>query len=165
MDFAEGTPRESMKRSPTTRNRSSRRRARRRRSRDTRASKRASAGTQWSRHGTALPGWGDLSPEKNRRRPERSDGFLERVSTGRFALVVLVLGSLFTMYVGHVHATQDLLARVQEARQVNQSLHLKHNRLKGAYDRATGPAVIHERARELGLRESLTFGPTIELDQ
>ena len=154
-----------MSRSSTTRKRTTRSRARRRRSRDTRAARRSSSSTQWSRHGTALPGWGDLAPEKNRRKTSGSDGFVEQISTVQFVVVILVLGTLGTIYVGHVHATQDLLARLQDARQANQSLHLKHNRLKGAYDRATGPGVIHERAREMGLRESLTFGPTIELDQ
>lgn len=141
-------------------------RQRSRRRNASRASRRSSnsSSTGWARHGTALPGWNDLSTP-NSRKPSRGDGFSERVSTVQYALVVLLLAGAFTLYVGHVHATQDLLAQLQEARRANQHLHLKHNRLKGAYDRATGPGVIHSRARELGLRESLTYGPAIEVDE
>lgn len=141
-----------------------RRRSRRGRSHAARRSS-GSSSTGWTRHGTALPGWGDLSTPNGRRKSRGDDGFLERVSTVRAALLILVLTGAFTLYVGHVHATQDLLARLQEARSENQTLHLKHNRLKGAYDRATGPTVIHQRARALGLRESLTYGPTIQVDE
>lgn len=142
----------------------SRRRARPNR-RSGRSHSTSSATTRWSRHGTALPGWKELSNKnKKRARSKRSEGFLERVSTVRFALVILLLAATFTLYVGHVHATQDLLARVQEARHTNQVLHLKHNRLKGTFDRATGPALIHERARALGLEGSLAYGPTIEVE-
>lgn len=122
--------------------------------------------TEWSRHSTALPSWSDLDPPKNRRtRTDVDDGsFLRSVSTAQYALLVLVLAAAFTAYVGHVHATQQLLADLQEARAANQSLHLKHNRLQGAFDRKTGPSVIHERARQLGLRESVTYGPTIRVE-
>lgn len=137
----------------------------RRRTRPNRRARRARSGTsttKWRRHGTALPTWKDLS-----RRPSASDGyasgFLERVSTVRFALILLALAAAFTLYVGHVHATQDLLARLQEARHTQQVLHLKHNRLKGAFDRATGPTVIHERARALGLEQRLAYGPSIDV--
>lgn len=119
--------------------------------------------TKWRRHGTALPGWKDLSDSPSTQK-RGSGSFLEQVSTVRFALIVLALAAAFTAYVGHVHATQDVLARVQEARRTNQTLHLKHNRLKGEFDRATGPAVIHERARALGLEESLAYGPPIQVE-
>lgn len=124
------------------------------------------ASSGWSRHGTALPGWTDLERPKNRRRPERSgeDSFLEQVSTVRFALVLLVLAGAFTLYVGHVHATKDLLSEVQEARSENQRLHLKRNRLEGEFARKTSPSVIYERARELGLRASVTYGPPISVE-
>jgi len=116
----------------------------------------------WVRHGTALPGWGDLEPPANRRcRAPGDGGFLESVSTGRFALLILAIAGLFTLYIGHVHATTDLYGQLQEARAENQRLHLKHNRLKGTYDRRTGPSVIYDRARELGLQESVTHGAPI----
>lgn len=112
-----------------------------------------------------MPSWSDLDTGPNRRR-RGTDGtsFLQRVSTVRFALIILAIATLFTLYVGHVHATQSLLADVQKARSVNQDLHLKHNRLKGEYDRKTGPSVIYERARALGLRESVTYGPKITVE-
>jgi len=125
------------------------------------------AASSWSRHGTALPGWTDLDRPKNRRRPERSgdESFLEQISTVRFALVVLVLAGAFTLYVGHVHATRSLLEDVQELRAENKRLHLKRNRLKGQFARKTSPSVIHDRARELGLRASVTYGPPISIEK
>jgi cell division protein FtsL len=124
------------------------------------------APSSWSRHGTALPEWTDLEPPTNRRRRERSpdESFLERVSTVRFALVVLVLAGAFTLYVGHVHATRNLLNEVQDLRAENKRLHLKRNRLQGAYARKISPSVIHERARELGLRASVTYGPPVSIE-
>lgn len=78
--------------------------------------------------------------------------------------LILVIAALFTLYVGHVHATQALLADLEGARRDNLRLHLKHNRLKGEFDRATGPAVIYERARALGLEEGVAYGPTIRIE-
>ena len=120
----------------------------------------------WSRHGTALPDWNDLEPPTNRRRPDPSDEtFLQQVSTVRFAIIVLLLAGAFTLYVGHVHSTKDLLGKVQQAREENQRLHLKHNRLQGEFARKTSPSVVYERARELGLRESVTYGEPISIDE
>jgi hypothetical protein len=76
---------------------------------------------------------------------------------------MLVAGA-FTMYVGHVHATKDLLGEVQKVRAENQRLHLKRNRLKGEFARKVSPSVIHERARQLGLRESVTYGPPVRVE-
>lgn len=149
--------------SKSTRTYSSKRRRARPNRRTRRSRTDSAAPTQWRRHGTALPSWKELAREQSGSQ-RASDGFLERISTVRFALVILALAGLFTLYVGHVHATQDLVARVQEARQINRSLHLKHNRLKGAFDRATGPAVIQRRAQELGLEENLAYGPPITIE-
>lgn len=121
--------------------------------------------SDWDRHSTALPDWGDLETPKNRRKSGASDEtFLERVSTVRFAVGVLLLAGAFTLYVGHVHATKDLLGRVQEMRTENQRLHLKRNRLQGEFARKVSPSVIYERAREMGLRESVTYGPSISVE-
>jgi len=121
-------------------------------------------GSQWARHGTALPSWTDLETPPTR--GDADDGaFLQSVSTVRFALLVLLLAGAFTLYVGHVHATEDLLSQVQEARTENRRLHLKHNRLKGAYDRKVSPKAIYERARELGLRSTTSYGPSITLPE
>ena len=123
--------------------------------------------TRWQRHGTALPSWSDLEPKRNqiRKEPDDDGSFLENVSTVRFGLLVLVLAALFTLYVGHVHATQKVLMDVQEAQQLNHSLHLKHNRLKGAFDQATGPSVIYDRARSLGLREAVPTGRKVVVNE
>ena len=134
------------------------------------AGPRASSGdgaSSWSRHGTALPEWTDLEPPTNKRRrePSSDESFLERISTVRFALIVLVLAGAFTLYVGHVHATRSLLSEVQELRAENKRLHLKRNRLKGKFARKTSPSVIYERARELGLRASVTYGPPVSVDE
>lgn len=75
-----------------------------------------------------------------------------------------MLTAAFTLYVGHVHATKDLLGRVQDVRAENQRLHLKRNRLQGEFARKISPSVIYERARELGLEESVTYGPTVSVD-
>ena len=104
-----------------------------------------------------LPGWKALSTKARRA------GYLEQVSTVRFAGLILLLAAAFTLYVGHVHATQDLFAEVQQARAENQRLHLKLTRLRGAFDRATGPSVIYKRAPALGLEEGIAYGPTIHV--
>lgn len=114
----------------------------------------------------ALPGWKDLARGKNERTARRAaDGFMARVSTLRFALLILAIAGGFTLYVGHVHATQNVLAELQQARQANLQLHLKYNRLKGEFDRATSPTVVYRRARQLGLEEGLAYGPTIRVDE
>lgn len=114
----------------------------------------------------ALPGWTELA-KSNHRAPGsgRRGTFLERISTTRFALLIVAIAILFTMYVGHVHATQDLLADVQHLRRENLQNHLKYNRLKGEFDQMVGPGVIYERARELGLEENAVYGPTIEIER
>lgn len=89
---------------------------------------------------------------------------MQKVSTVRFAAIVLLVAAAFTLYVGHVHATKDLLGKVQEVRAENQRLHLKHNRLQGEFARKISPSVIYERAREMGLQESVTYGPPVSLE-
>lgn len=111
-----------------------------------------------------LPGWGDLV-EQNERKTKRSPIGRDKVSTAKFGLVLLVVALLGTLYVGHVQATQDVLARVQQARKDNLRLHLKYTRLKGEFDRVTGPGVIYQRARELGLEEDIAYGPTIRVSE
>lgn len=151
----------STRRQQRTDNRRTRNRKKRRPSADRSA---AGGSTAWRRNGTALPEWGDLAPEKNARIRTSEEGLLARISTGRFAAMLLVFAIAFTAYVGHVHATQDLFERVQAERQENQHLHLQHERLQGELDRATGPRAVHERAQEMGFEESLTLGPAIHID-
>ncbi len=115
-----------------------------------------------------LPGWSDLSPKKGRRGKGKVRTIKKEVplpmSTARFLAVLLIVATASTIYVGHIYDTQDLYAEVQQMRRQNLRLHLKHNRLKGEFDRATGPNTIYKRARTLGLTEDFTYGPVIHLD-
>ena len=112
-----------------------------------------------------LPGWRELNSGNERSgRPAGGRGTpLSTLSTVRFALLVLAVAAAFTLYIGHVHATQDLMVALQQAQRENLRLHLQHNRLKGAFDQATGPRVIYDRARAMGLEEGITYGPTIHV--
>ena len=111
-----------------------------------------------------LPSWDDLISKNERRSGRDRYRSLDAVPTRRFALLILFVASLFTLYVGHVHATQEILADVQDLRRENLRLHLEYNRLKSDFDRQVGPAVLYERARILGLEEGIVYGPTIRLE-
>ena len=119
------------------------------------------------RQGHALPGWSDIQGLNKRTSadPREEATFLGRISTARFALIVFGLGVLFTLYVGHVHATQQILAELEEERRENLRLHLQHNRLKGDFDQMVGPSVIYERAHALGLVTDSAPGPPIEVGE
>ena len=109
------------------------------------------------------PGWEDLVKADNNLLEEKSAEpvFLGTISTLRFVLGVLAVAGLCTLYVGHVYATQDLLADVQRARKENLTLQLQLNRTRGLYHAATSPGIIYERAEELGLEERIVSGPPI----
>jgi len=113
-------------------------------------------------HG-AMPTWRELESSENRR--ARQDGkkppFLEGLSTRKFGLLLVLVAAAFTLYVGHVHSTDDLLSDVQRLRRENHRLHLKYNRLKGEFDRITGPAEIRQRARALGFVEGGVHGVAV----
>ncbi len=111
------------------------------------------------------PGWKDLNKSKNSRHAEISgpESILGAISTVRFSLAVLAIAGVITLYVGHVHATQTLLSEVQELRRESLSLHLGYNRVKGMYDRSTGPSVIYERARLLNFEERMVTGTSIHV--
>jgi len=112
-----------------------------------------------------VPEWTDLIKAENHRLGTQSEShtFLSAVSTLRFTLVVLAIASIFTLYVGHVYSTQDLLSAVQKERSENLSLRLQYNRTKGVYDAAIGPAIIYERAHALGLEEKMLSGPPVRI--
>ncbi|HEX7072044.1 MAG TPA: hypothetical protein VF190_14620 [Rhodothermales bacterium] len=112
-----------------------------------------------------LPGWHDLATGENERHRRRSrhSSFLETISTARFGLLIVAIAVAFTLYVGHVHSTRQVLAEVTTLRQENLRLHLRYNRLKGDFDRATGPSLIYQRAGDLGLEEGIAYGPTIRV--
>ena len=99
-----------------------------------------------------LPGWKDLGATgtKQAARTSAKGAYLEKISNTRFMALILVVAALFTLYVGHVHATQALRTELEWAQRDNLRLHLKHNRLKGEFDQATGPAVIYREAPRAG---------------
>jgi len=112
-----------------------------------------------------LPSWRDLATSNQRAPgPSRLGTLIEKVSTVRFGLLVLAIAAVFTLYVGHVYATQDVLVELQQMRRENLRLHLKHNQLKSAFDRATGPSVVYQRAWAMGLEDGIEYGPTIEIE-
>lgn len=115
-------------------------------------------------HG-ALPTWSKLESKANRKvKSAPRAPLLDAVPTVRFALILTFVAAAFTLYVGHVHATQEVLAKTQEARRANHSLFLKYNRVKGEYDRLTGPGEIVRRARALGLIEDAAYGRTVVIE-
>lgn len=148
---------------------STKRRAAQRKRRRPSGPKKTKRAPKRTRRSGGVPGWGDLSRKKKqsagRRAMRQGAVFLENVSTVRFALVVALVAALSTAYVAHVHATQDLYVALQQERAENQRLHLKHERLRSEFDRATGPAVVYERAPQLGLEEDVAYGPTITIDE
>jgi len=91
----------------------------------------------------------------------KNNDFFASISTVRVAVVVAVLAVAFTLYVGHVHATQQLFAEVMDLRSANSQLRLEYNRVKGEFDRATGPSEINRLAAQLGLAENDTYSPTV----
>lgn len=113
-----------------------------------------------------LPGWRELSESNDRESQGRRHHWtlVEAIPTFRLAAAILAFGVVTTLYVGHVLATQDLMARAEALRRENLALHLRSNRVKGAFDQASGPTVIYERARALGLTQQIPNGPIIELD-
>jgi hypothetical protein len=109
-----------------------------------------------------LPGWADLEVGKGHpsRDPEWS-GTFAAIPILRLALVIMAIAAVFTLYVGHVHATSELLTSVNRLRSENLELYLERNLVKGSFDRASAPALISGRARALGLVEAVPKGAPI----
>lgn len=82
-------------------------------------------------------------------------------STLPYAVYMVLAVLAIALWVGHVQATDALMAETQGARQENLGLHLSVNRLKGDFDRLTGPSVVMDRAKRLGLVEGYRYGQTI----
>ena len=133
-----------------------------------RAKQRATSRKPRPASGAKLPSWSDLAGKKNKATKKKNmkgvkPGLVEGVPTLRFAVLLVAACALFTLYVGHVYATQALVSDVQALRKDNLRLVLKHNRLRGEFDRMTSPAVILERAEALGLAPNSTYAPTIHV--
>jgi hypothetical protein len=116
-------------------------------------------------HSSSGPGWTDLKAFNNERveASQEPDSGFRALSTLRFAIGVLAVVGLITVYVGHVYATETLLTELQHVRQEKLVLSLEYNALKGDYDRKIGPGVIFDRARKLGLEERSGTGPEIRI--
>ncbi len=115
---------------------------------------------------SALPSWGDLASTKGaatRRARAPKSGFVDGVPTLRFALVVAAVCAVLTLYVGHIYATQALVAEVQQLEREHHRLVLKHNRLRGETDRMASPTTVLHRAAALGLEPGSAYGPPIHL--
>ena len=92
-----------------------------------------------------------------------SDTWLDAMSTARFVVISLAVATLFTLYVGHVFATQDLLTDVQQLRNEQLALEMTFDKLEGEYHRVTGPEEVFAAARDLGLQDQLQEGPPIQI--
>jgi hypothetical protein len=112
-----------------------------------------------------LPTWGDLADSQviqQNARPE-VDHWFGAVSTARFAVIILALATVFTLYVGHVFATQDLLTEVQQLRNEQLALEMTYDKLEGELHHVTGPEEIFAAANALGLTDRVHRGTPIVL--
>ncbi|MEQ9103396.1 MAG: hypothetical protein RIE53_01725 [Rhodothermales bacterium] len=111
------------------------------------------------------PSWTALEKDNARKRRKRNGRttFIGSLSTLRFALGVLAVAIVFTLYVGHVYATQELVQDVERLSRQRLELDLEYNRVRGQFDRVTGHDDIWERARDLGLREAVPTGERLEV--
>ena len=110
--------------------------------------------------------WTDLvtSNDKKKGAHPEADSFLNTLSTARFAAVLLSILTLFTLYVGHVLTSQDLLKNVQTLQRENITMTLRLSQLRAEEDEMSGPSDIFDRARELGLTERAPQGKPIILN-
>ncbi|NNE35279.1 MAG: hypothetical protein HKN13_08590 [Rhodothermales bacterium] len=108
-----------------------------------------------------MPSWKELDSRRNSRSATNNASTLDSISTLSMALVIGAFVVAFTLYIGNVHATQNELARLQSLQSENSQLRMKLNRVKGEYDRMTGPAQIYDRARAIGLVESEASVPSV----
>ncbi len=110
------------------------------------------------RAATALKRWQHLRSDSL---GSDAPGEVTTISTARFALFVVAVATVFTLYIGHVYQTQDILNALQQSQGENLRLHLRYNELKGEFDESTGPSVIHQRAPGLGLEDGFSNAPLV----
>lgn len=111
-------------------------------------------------------GWNDLVTSNDLKKsahPE-AETFLNTLSTARFAAVLLSILTLFTLYVGHVLTTQELMREVQAMRRENSTMNLRLNQLRAEEEELTGPAAFFDRARELGFEQRILKGTPITVE-
>ena len=85
------------------------------------------------------------------------------MTTASFAIWLFAIAIGGTLYVGHVHGTQQTFEQLHALRKENTRLHMERDRLKGELDHAMGPAMIYPKAYELGLEEGLEYGPVVSV--
>ena len=149
------------------------------------AKKRPASAARTAPRGDALPAWGDLKtppPSKLAKRASRAKAGatkatrdaaskvrrsrpLDVVPSLRFGLATLAGCVVITLFLGHAYATRTLLDELQDARRLNEQLHLTHQRLQGDVDRMVRPSTVLSQAARLGLEEGIAYGPTIRLGQ
>ena len=141
----------------------------------TRAPRRASA-TQSilkrkGRHIAGLPGWDALggkavrTPKKGRTAKPRAARAIDRTPRLRSAALLFGACVALTLFVGHTFDTKATLADVRAAETENLRLRLTNQRLRGAFDRMTGPDAVMRRAAEMGLEEGVAYGAPVTLDR
>jgi hypothetical protein len=115
-----------------------------------------------------LPGWSDLGGKPSSRgtktKASRRVRALDATPSLRLGVLLLLACALMTAFVGHTFATQATLAEVQAAQKENERLRLTNQRLRGAFDRMTGPEAVMPAAARLGLEEGVAYGPALTLD-
>ena len=133
--------------------------------------------------GRSLPGWSDLDATGvagrtgrgvagHKKATQLADRKADRprvrafdaVPSLRFGLLVLLTCVVGTLFVAHVYATRATLAELQDARRDNERLRLAGQRLRGDFDRMTGPDAVMPRARALGLEEGIAYGVPIHIN-
>jgi hypothetical protein len=76
---------------------------------------------------------------------------ISHIAPWKIILGVILLGGLGILYLHHVFATQKLLSKVQNMEQQYQQAKRSHKKFRMEYDRLTGPAVITQKAKKMGL--------------
>ena len=162
-----------MNNSATTYSRSPRRAAKRQNTKPQKRASKTNTDTRPSRFSDwlssdqpALPGWKDVhakeKKKKNRlRSPKKATLSAEQLSTQKFALYTFLAVLLMSLYVSHVFATQEALARLEEVRHQNLQLSLEYNQKKASFDNLVRPDQVYRRAKELGFTEGTAFGPPV----
>jgi hypothetical protein len=109
----------------------------------------------------AVPGWDALTHAVPRKPNRLQTDTAPSLTTARYTLWLTAIALAVTLYVGHVHATQQVFETLHALKKESLHLHLQLDQLRGELDRTAGPAVLYPKARRLGLKEGAAFGPTI----
>ena len=129
--------------------------------------------------GIVLPDWQELGSSAGSTSRKKAGGkaakrraaaksrlrALDATPSLRFGLIATVVCVIVVLFVGHVYATSHTLDALQEARRTNDRLRLTHQRLKGDFDKMTGPSAVMPRAAALGLEEGVAYGPPIHIER